>query len=189
MALTRVRPICGPEHLVNDLATVIRNVLTQRRDARQLLIDVADMRARMDAEHHTDSLWDVKYLRGGLVDIEFIAQYKQLLHAHDHPEILSTTTAAALAACRDAGLIDSGVTDDLLDALLLWQTVQSRLRLTLTNPVAALGGEDAPQALRRAVKGIDGLDFQSLVARMQETAARTYALFHILIEQKAREER
>jgi glutamate-ammonia-ligase adenylyltransferase len=185
MALARARPICGPEHLVNDLTKVIRDVLTQRRDARQLVVDVADMRARMDAEHHTDSLWDVKYLRGGLVDIEFIAQYKQLLHAHDHPEILSTTTAAALAACRNAGLIDPGVADDLLDALLLWQTVQSRLRLTLIKPVTALGGEDAPEALRRAVKGIEGLDFQSLVARMQETAARTYAQFHTLIEQEA----
>jgi glutamate-ammonia-ligase adenylyltransferase len=139
----------------------------------------------MDAEHHTDSLWDVKHLRGGLVDIEFIAQYKQLLHAHDHPEILSAATAQALAACRDAGLINPGVADNLLDALLLWQTVQSRLRLILTKPVFALGGEDAPEALRRAVKGIDGLDFHALVARMQETAARTYALFQTLIEREA----
>jgi glutamate-ammonia-ligase adenylyltransferase len=185
MALTRARPLCGPEHLVNDLTAVIRDVLTQRRDARQLVIDVADMRERMDAELHTDSLWDVKYLRGGLVDIEFIAQYQQLLHAHDHPEILSTTTAEALARCRDAGLIDSGVADDLLDALLLWQTVQSRLRLTLTKPVVALGGEDAPEALRRALKGIGGLDFHALVARMQETAARTYALFRTLFEREA----
>jgi glutamate-ammonia-ligase adenylyltransferase len=185
MALTRARPLCGPEHLVNDLTAVIRDVLTQRRDARQLVIDVADMRERMDAELHTDSLWDVKYLRGGLVDIEFIAQYEQLLHAHEHPEILSTTTAEALARCRDAGLINPGVADNLLDALLLWQTVQSRLRLILTKPVFALGGEDAPEALRRALKGIGGLDFHALVARMQETAARTYALFQTLIEREA----
>jgi hypothetical protein len=63
--------------------------------------------------------------------------------------------------------------------------VQSRLRLTLTKPVVALGGEDAPEALRRALKGIGGLDFQALVARMQETAARTYALFRTLIECEA----
>jgi [glutamine synthetase] adenylyltransferase / [glutamine synthetase]-adenylyl-L-tyrosine phosphorylase len=185
MALTRARPVCGPEHLTRDLKAVIRDVLTQRRDDGQLVRDVADMRALMDAEHHTDSLWDVKYLRGGLVDIEFIAQYKQLLHAHDHPEILSTATAEALAACRDAGLIDRGVAGDLLDALLLWQTVQSRLRLTLTKPVVALGGEDAPEALRRAVKGIDGLDFHPLVARMEAIAARTFALFQTQIEREA----
>ena len=185
MALTRARPVCGPGRLVSDLKAVINHVLTQRRDATQLVTDVAEMRERMDAEHHTSALWDVKYVRGGLVDIEFIAQYIQLLHAHDHPEILSTTTAEALAACRDAGLLADDVARDLLDALLLWQTVQGRLRLTLTRPVRAVGGEDAPEALRRAIKGIEGLDFPQLVARMQATAERTYARFQSLIEHKA----
>jgi [glutamine synthetase] adenylyltransferase / [glutamine synthetase]-adenylyl-L-tyrosine phosphorylase len=125
-------------------------------------------------------------VRGGLVDIEFIAQYMQLLHAHDHAEILSTTTGEALAACRDAGLIADDVATDLLDALLLWQTVQGRLRLTLTRPVRAVGGKDAPKALQRAVKGIEGLeDFPKLVARMQTVAERTHALFQRLIEHKA----
>lgn len=185
MALTRARPICGPERLMSDLNTVIHHVLTQRRDPVQLLIDVADMRILMDAEHHTNSLWDVKYLRGGLVDIEFIAQYNQLLHAHNHPRILSTTTAEALAACRDARLIADDFANELLDALLLWQTVQGRLRLTLTRPITAVGGDDAPEALRRAVQGIDGLDFPQLVARMRTTAERVHALFQSLIEDKA----
>ena len=185
MALTRARPVCGPDHLLRDLAAVIRDVLTQRRDRSQLVTDVADMRERMDAEYHTESLWDVKYLRGGLVDIEFMAQYKQLLHAHDHPEILSTNTAEALAACRDAGLIDAASANELLGALSLWQTVQSRLRLTLSKPVAALGGEDAPETLRRAVKGIEGLAFPQLVVRMREAATRTYALFQRMIADEA----
>jgi [glutamine synthetase] adenylyltransferase / [glutamine synthetase]-adenylyl-L-tyrosine phosphorylase len=185
MALTRARPVCGPRHLVHDIEAVIRDVLTQSRDAAQLVSDVAEMRARMDAEHHARALWDVKHVRGGLVDIEFIAQYMQLLHAHDHPEILSTTTAEALAACRDAGLLAKDVAADLLDALGLWQTVQGRLRLTLAKRVSAVGGDDAPEALRRAVRGIEGLAFPQLVERMQMTAERTHALFQRLIEQEA----
>ena len=51
--------------------------------------------------------WDLKYAAGGLIDIEFIAQYLQLVHAAEHPDILDTSTARVLekagAARRAAG--------------------------------------------------------------------------------------
>ena len=39
------------------------------------------MRARIAAEKGTDNIWDLKQVRGGLVDLEFIAQYLQLAGA------------------------------------------------------------------------------------------------------------
>ncbi len=54
------------------------------------------MRARIDKEHGTDDIWAVKYLRGGLIDIEFIAQYLQLRYAHRKPDVLSPNTGTAL---------------------------------------------------------------------------------------------
>ena len=51
------------------------------------------------------NIWDLKYAPGGLVDIEFIAQTLQLVHAPALPDILDTNTIAALEKLREAGLL------------------------------------------------------------------------------------
>ena len=42
--------------------------------------DIAEMRQRILDEHGSDDVWDLKHARGGLVEVEFIAQGLQLLH-------------------------------------------------------------------------------------------------------------
>ena len=54
------------------------------------------MRARIEKEKGTRDIWDLKQVRGGLVDLEFIAQHLQLVHAADHPTVLNQNTVAAL---------------------------------------------------------------------------------------------
>ena len=46
--------------------------------------DVIEMRGAIAAEKGDADRWDLKYAAGGLVDIEFIAQYLQLVHAAAH---------------------------------------------------------------------------------------------------------
>ena len=55
------------------------------------------MRARIEKEKGTRDIWDLKQVRGGLVDLEFIAQHLQLVHAAEPiREILTRTPSAAL---------------------------------------------------------------------------------------------
>jgi len=54
------------------------------------------MRRLMVKEQGRVGLWDIKRVRGGLVEIEFIAQFLQLIHAFQNPAILDTNTHAAL---------------------------------------------------------------------------------------------
>jgi glutamate-ammonia-ligase adenylyltransferase len=143
------------------------------------------MRKRLEAEKRTDSIWEIKQMRGGLVDIEFIAQYLQLLHAHDHPEILSTSTLTALRNIRSAQLLNREIADDLVDGLLLWQCVQERVRLSLSEAIEATGEDDAPKALRMALRNIGGLDFQALVTKIRETRHRVHAHFVTIVEAPA----
>src|SRR5690606_28656116 len=70
MALTRARPVAGPEALLDKAGGTIRHILTRKRDPATLLADVADMRARVEKEKPGTILWDVKMGRGGLVDVE-----------------------------------------------------------------------------------------------------------------------
>jgi glutamate-ammonia-ligase adenylyltransferase len=177
MALTRARVIGGPSILVGDIKRIIREMLTRPRDAQALRAAVADMRARIALEHQARSVWDVKYVRGGLVDIEFIAQYLQLLHAHDAPQVLSTNTMDALAALSAARVLAADVADALIEALDFWQQIQARLRLTLAEPLAAGGTEDGAKALREAFRDIAGPDLSALTRRMEESAAVVLAHF------------
>ena len=60
-----------------------------------------------------DARWDFKYAAGGLVDLEFIAQYLQLVHAAEHPDILDTSTARVLDKAWRLGLLPAEDADVL----------------------------------------------------------------------------
>src|SRR3546814_13143263 len=107
------------------------------------------MRVRIERQHPAKTVWEVKYARGGLVDIEFIAQYLQLRHAHARPDVLSPNTADALCRVADAGLLDRTVAADLLDALHLCQRITAYPRLTHNGPLEP-GAAAPPLKARRA---------------------------------------
>jgi [glutamine synthetase] adenylyltransferase / [glutamine synthetase]-adenylyl-L-tyrosine phosphorylase len=60
------------------------------------------MRGAIAEEKGEDERWDLKHAAGGLVDLEFIAQYLALVHAEAEPEILDTHTGRVLDAARQA---------------------------------------------------------------------------------------
>ena len=102
---SRARVIAGSRELSARVETEIRKVLTSRRDRPKIAADVRDMRSRIEVEKATSDIWDLKQVRGGLVDLEFIIQHLELVHAADHPAILSQTTLVALAAAASEELI------------------------------------------------------------------------------------
>ncbi len=179
LALTRARPITGASAFQSRIAAAIGEVLTRPRDPVKLTTDVAEMRALMAREHKARTPWDIKHWRGGLIDVEFIAQYLQLRHASTHPSILATNTASALARAVDAGVLAPADGETLRQALRLWQTVQGLLRLTLEgdfDPAEAPAG--VKQALARATEAVD---FAALEANMIDRSARVLAIFEALI--------
>ncbi len=183
MALTRARPIAGPPALTRRIAAVIDDILTMPRDPERLVADVADMRARMAREHQASSIWQVKHLRGGLVDAEFIAQYLQLRHASGHREVLATNTIAAFEKLGHAGLLAPEVAAELIAATRLWRRIQGFLRLTVAGEFDADG---APDSLRQGLAKAAGVaDFAALEASVEATTGRVMGHFRRLIEAPA----
>ncbi len=188
MALTRARAISGPAGLRARVDAAIREVLRRPRDPDPLLRDVAEMRERIAQEHRAATPWDVKYLRGGLVDIEFVAQYLQLRHAADHPAVLRQNTAAALDALAAEGLLDRDAAAALIEALRLWQRVQAYLRLTVDGD---FDPEQAPPALRDGLARAafpdhaETVDFARAEAWAREAAGRAQGWYRAIIEQPA----
>ncbi len=186
MALSRARVVAGPPDLKDRIEETIREVLCRPRDADRLLLDVADMRMRMDAEHHSDSLWNVKHVRGGLVDVDFIAQYLQLRHAHSHPAVLARDSRTALATLRDHGLLDAAAAAALIDALDLWSAVQMALRTTIEGPLTDEREREISPSLRATLSHLcDAADFEALKDRMRIAADRVHDLFREIVEEPA----
>ena len=134
LALTRARPICGDASLIVELDSTIKEALCARRDEAVTIADVLDMRKLMLKEQGNASLWDIKRTRGGLVELEFIAQTLQLLHAPADPEILDTNTLAALAGLASAGHLEAGQAKALKQAGELYHRLTQVLRLCVDGP-------------------------------------------------------
>jgi glutamate-ammonia-ligase adenylyltransferase len=184
MALTRARVITGDGTLPGRLQSVIGATLTRPRDAHRLTADVAEMRERLARAHPGDSAWDVKYLRGGLIDVEFIAQFLELRHAHDDPGVLSASTGEALARLGRAGYLPNSDADRLIAGERLWRALLGMLRLTVIGP---LDEEQAPPGLKAALaKAGNAEDFDSLKRQMNATAADVFAIFQRLIADPTR---
>ena len=131
MALTRGRLITGPTGLRARTEAEIRRRLTLRRDPAAIIADARDMRARMAETFPGRNSWDLKHAPGGLVDIEFIAQTLQLVHAPDRPEVLDTNTIAALEKLRHGGFLSVSDAAGLIASARLQHALTQVLRIAL----------------------------------------------------------
>ncbi|MCZ6605579.1 MAG: glutamine-synthetase adenylyltransferase, partial [Alphaproteobacteria bacterium] len=182
MALTRARIVTAPPGLSAKIEAVIAETLTQPRERLALKTDVAEMRARIEAEHATTDPWHVKHVPGGLVDCEFIAQYLQLAHGAKHRQILSPATRSVFEAAAAAELIDEATAQDLIDATLLWRRLQSMIRLCLASRESTERGDNFPTALKNRLTDAEDVgSFAELEARMADVRTRTRAIFIDLI--------
>jgi glutamate-ammonia-ligase adenylyltransferase len=183
MALTRARPTAGDPALGERVMAVIGETLRRPRDEGKLLADVADMRRRMAAQHPHVSPWEVKHRRGGIVDVEFIAQYLELRHAAHHPAVIDANTVAALERLAAAGVLDRRTADDLVAASRLWRRVQTLQKLLLPD---LLEEEKAPAALKEILaRGANEVDFAALKDAMTATAERVMRHYARLIDEPA----
>ncbi|MEQ9487713.1 MAG: bifunctional [glutamine synthetase] adenylyltransferase/[glutamine synthetase]-adenylyl-L-tyrosine phosphorylase [Alphaproteobacteria bacterium] len=184
MALTRARFICGSDGMRGKIETAIADNLCQRRDNTKLIEDIRSMRVRIANEYPGDNPWDMKYRPGGLIDVEFIAQFLQLQNACDHPACLHPNTASAILACRDTGLLDTETADALVDALTMWRNIQSVIRVLTRD---AFDEATAPEGQFRAIlkaagNGVRTFEtLQELRAEMDDRAQAVCRIYDRLL--------
>ncbi len=179
MALTRARVISGPERLKQDIEATIGAVLARPRDLAKIAADVRDMRGRIAQEKGSKDIWDLKYVSGGLIDIEFIAQYLQLIHADDHPGILDQNTVAALEKLRAKGLISATHAEILLPAARLYHALTQIMRLCQEG---RFDPEKAPTGLKTMLSRAAGVpEFSRLAPLLEEVQAQVAESFDKLI--------
>jgi glutamate-ammonia-ligase adenylyltransferase len=179
MALTRARVISGPSDFRARIESIIREALTRPRNAAVVGHDVAEMRRAIALEKGEGDVWDLKYAAGGMVDIDFIAQYLQLVHANARPDILDVSTLHVLDNAVRLGVLPASAAQVLRPATRLYHDLTQILRLCVTERFRPeTSGEDLLRVMARAG---DAPDFSSLEARVKETQLEVRRVFRDLL--------
>jgi glutamate-ammonia-ligase adenylyltransferase len=132
MALSRARLICGDGSLIADAERIIASVLSKKRDVAQISADVADMRKLIGEEKPPANMWDLKLIPGGLVDLEFIAQYLTLVApAEGLPAPVAGESTADVWKRMAERVMEPQTYDDCMAALSLFTELSQIIRLCI----------------------------------------------------------
>ena len=167
MALTRARIIAGDPGLAHDVDKLIKEILSRHQDTNILRKDVLEMRQRIFAEKGSENPWDIKTVRGGLIDVEFAAQYLQLANADQAENVFDRNTLAALKAQIEAGFLEPSSGEILLAASELYQQLTQVIRLCITEKLDPPSAPPGFQALLSRAAGLP--DFSSLDAHLRQS--------------------
>ena len=187
MALTRARPIHASAAFDRKLTQTIQTILTRERDPTKLTESVLWMRERI-AQANPHKPWDLKHRIGGIIDIEFIAQYLQLRHAQRHPNILAHATAATLRNAEQCKIISNKQCNDLISALNLWQQLDGIIRLCHKDSFDPHNPNHASQALINTLTRLaQSKTIEALDTLIETKARRVAQLFDTLVAPRLNE--
>lgn len=145
-ALIHSRFAAGDRRVGDLFKNTLQELIYRDCDVNALAKDVRDMRKRMEDELGKEGAeyYNVKQGAGGLVDIEFIAQFLQLAHGGKHPRIRVPGTYNALRALRRHWLLGPEEYAALAKAQRFLRLLESRMRIvtnTATNNLSRDAGK------------------------------------------------
>ncbi len=179
LALTRARVVwASSPAFADEAAAAIDGALRRPRDTARTAADVREMRELLEAERPPQGDWDLKLSPGGLVDIEFAAQYLQLVGAAGGGP-LQPNTHAALAALAAAGAAPASLLDNLTQAWKLQQDVGQLLKVALADGADPGQEPNALKALLARAGGVKTLS--ALRKRLDAAQAKARAAYAALL--------
>ena len=131
-ALLRARAVAGSTTIADEFVRIRRDTLINRVKREALRDDVTSMRQRMrkELDRSNESRFDLKHGAGGIGDIEFLVQYRVLLHVKEHPDVIFySDNIRQLDALAAAACVEQAVVDRLKDCYRSYRLRQHHLVL------------------------------------------------------------
>jgi [glutamine synthetase] adenylyltransferase / [glutamine synthetase]-adenylyl-L-tyrosine phosphorylase len=131
-ALLHARSVAGDPGLMTRIERLRIEVLRKAVRREDLAVEVAKMRERMRRELSSSQpgRFDMKQDRGGIADIEFLAQYWALRWADEYPPVAHwSDTIRQLESVASANLVPQETVDVLVDAYRQYRQHGHRLSL------------------------------------------------------------
>src|SRR5690606_24037013 len=142
-ALLHARAVAGDTGLMQRIEAVRTEVLRDAVRRGDLKEKVCEMRERMRRELSgaKDDEFDLKQDRGGIADIEFLAQYWALLHAAGYPPVVHfPDTIRQLESLASAALVPQETVDVLVRAYQHYRLAAHRRSLEGQSAVVPRAG-------------------------------------------------
>ncbi|MDQ3649631.1 MAG: hypothetical protein M3458_04985 [Acidobacteriota bacterium] len=186
--LIRARAAAGSAALYAKFADGVRaRVYRTDETVARALAHVRLAKQKIDRQHRVESGgFNVKLGRGGIREIEFIAQALQLAHGGRDPWLHAPHTLMSLGRLADRGLITERERTDLSNAYLFLRTLEHRLQMEhglQTHTVPEDQQRRALVARRMSLTGVDAL--ATFDAALRDQTARVRAAFQRVFGQAA----
>ncbi|MGW9231190.1 bifunctional [glutamine synthetase] adenylyltransferase/[glutamine synthetase]-adenylyl-L-tyrosine phosphorylase [Pseudorhizobium sp. NPDC055634] len=180
MALTRARMVCGDRGLVDEACAVVAETLSRQRDEEKIRADVREMRDLIEQEKPPRDIWDLKLIPGGLIDIEFIAQYLRLV-APARGISIDTSGMSTMQALDALGekMLQPDDLSTVREALRLFTELSQIIRLCIDGPFSP---KEAPAGLvERVARAGDCPDIRTLEGEVKRLSKAVRAVFRKLV--------
>jgi glutamate-ammonia-ligase adenylyltransferase len=162
-ALLKARVIAGDEAVGQGFLDQVQPLLFNSV-AETVRADVYDMKRRTEAylRQHGRDWGEVKLGEGSIRDIEFVAQYLQMVYGARHPQLRTYNTLNALARLASSGFLSGREYRVLTDGYVFLRTVEHHLQMMHYRQTYTLPAD--PEALAHLARR---LGFQGKGARDQ----------------------
>jgi glutamate-ammonia-ligase adenylyltransferase len=181
-ALIKARTVAGDRALGAEIERLAEAHVygPSPSEAAEMAQEIGRLRTRMERElaQETAHRFNIKTGRGGLVDVEFLVQYLQLVHGPRLSSLRQRATADALAALIAAGILDAADGRALADSYAFLRRLENRLRIVHDRSIQQI--TDRPDELTKLARrlGYHGDDCGArLLADYRSHAGRTRALY------------
>jgi glutamate-ammonia-ligase adenylyltransferase len=176
-SLTRARLVLGDPRLGRAVHRALRRLVYGAGLDTRGLAEIRGVRTRMEVElgKETPGRLSVKFGRGGLVDVEFLAQALQLVHGQRQPDVRRARTGAALAALARAGALPAEQVTNLTDHYRFLRRVSTALRLLGARPSDAL--ELAGPMPSRVARALGHASRDAFLADYRQRTAEVRAIY------------
>jgi glutamate-ammonia-ligase adenylyltransferase len=181
-ALLRARFVAGDRTVGSGFCTAIQNLIYRDANKTSLAQDIRRMRQRMEEEvgKENTARYNIKQGAGGLVDIEFLVQFLQLLFGKHHRWIRIPGTYNALRAIKKEKLLGNAEYTVLLNAYQFMRKLESRMRIVSNQSTSELSRNpmELHQLARRMGYPDDDSAGQKLLADYEAFSRQIRSIFH-----------
>ncbi len=153
-AMTKARVVCGPPEFAGRLQQLISELAFDRPVPDDLQAEIYRLRSRMEKEiaKETEDHFNIKTGRGGMVDVEFIAQYLQLRYARQIKALWQQNTLEILRVLAQNDILHVAESEQLINGYKFLRRLENKLRLLHDQSINELSGEQ--KNLRKVALGL-----------------------------------
>jgi glutamate-ammonia-ligase adenylyltransferase len=152
-ALIKARPVAGDIELGEEFLKRVEPFVYRRYLDFTAIEEIQRLKARLERDRTgTRGRFNLKYMLGGIREIEFFVQALQLIYGGKFPVLRKSNTLRTLEELEATGIIRAEDHHILREAYITWRTLEHRVQMVHNGQTHTL--PEAPEDLARLAKAM-----------------------------------